>query len=75
MRYERKRSREAGTSIVEMALILALVALMAIPSLGNIGHSAAEKFCQTGAVIGGNNTSNWNRVDGKCATATMGLPP
>jgi Flp pilus assembly pilin Flp len=58
---------ERGASMVEMALIIALVALMGTASLGTVANSIKAQACIAGQQIGGGGGD-----DGDVAGASIG---
>ena len=45
---------EEGASLVEYALLVALIAVVCIAAIALIGNSASSKLSQTGSAIGSN---------------------
>jgi pilus assembly protein Flp/PilA len=43
---------ERGASMVEYALLVALIAVVCIAAIGFLGRSASSSFSQTGSAIG-----------------------
>ena len=46
---------ERGASLVEYALLVALIAVICIIALQFLGQNASESFSETGSAIGGSN--------------------
>ena len=46
---------ERGASLVEYALLVALIAVICIVALQFLGQKASESFSETGSAIGGSN--------------------
>ena len=44
---------ERGASLVEYALLVALIAVVCIVAIGFIGNSANDKFSEVGSAVGG----------------------
>jgi pilus assembly protein Flp/PilA len=49
----RYKSDERGASLVEYALLVALIAVVCIVAIGFLGTSASEKFSEVGSKIAG----------------------
>ena len=52
-RGQKKRKQEGGASLVEYALLVALIALVAIAAVRTVGSRVSQKFSATASGIGG----------------------
>jgi Flp pilus assembly pilin Flp len=62
------RRRLQGASVVEYALLLALIAIIAIAGIQFLGRKTADKLCETGGTLQheGNSNYRYNPATGKC---------
>lgn len=58
----RKHSSQRGVSLLEAAMLIALIAVVAVPSLRKSGIGVGDTFCQSKAALDNpnNDTNAWN---------------
>lgn len=78
-KFKQLSNNERGSAIVEFGVLVALITVVALPMLTEMGLSVADRFCDSGVKVidAGRNTSRqgyYSIADGECCT-TAGIPP
>ncbi len=66
---QRSRRAERGTTMIEYAFVVALLALVAVAAVARMGSGNARSICRTGFQVyaaGGGSVSSMQGSDGTC---------